>query len=263
MDCDRDHHDRDKTLTTTLRRSSFYLDTATLCGPYGSPYQQTNMAQFSDFAQSGMVASDLDDTTTYPYTAMSPIKTEDYDLVQNDFKQRQIKAILPGPPLDMPPFKAELDMSPVIDLARISPPFGAVGPDMLYFGPEGEAPASFPGDMTSLQLYPELNQPLMTMTPPESPIDAFSPHSNSTEEFDEQHMSSPETKYFHPEMEAVEVSEPESPMSPHHSTMDSDTARNHALYKDAMPSVDGLYHCPWETHSECNHKPEKLKCNYE
>lgn len=41
------------------------------------------------------------------------------------------------------------------------------------------------------------------------------------------------------------------------------TARDHPLYKSAQPSADGLFHCPWEGSSSCNHKPEKLKCNYE
>lgn len=46
-------------------------------------------------------------------------------------------------------------------------------------------------------------------------------------------------------------------------TNDGETARDHPLYKSACPSADGLYHCPWEGESSCNHKPEKLKCNYE
>ncbi|ORY63430.1 uncharacterized protein BCR38DRAFT_410357 [Pseudomassariella vexata] len=41
------------------------------------------------------------------------------------------------------------------------------------------------------------------------------------------------------------------------------SARDHPLYKSAMPKPDGLFHCPWEGHSSCNHKPEKLKCNYD
>ena len=40
-------------------------------------------------------------------------------------------------------------------------------------------------------------------------------------------------------------------------------ARDHHLYKTATPQADGLYHCPWEGDASCNHKPEKLKCNYE
>jgi hypothetical protein len=41
------------------------------------------------------------------------------------------------------------------------------------------------------------------------------------------------------------------------------TARDHPLYKNALPQADGLFHCPWEGRDNCNHKPEKLKCNYE
>jgi hypothetical protein len=43
------------------------------------------------------------------------------------------------------------------------------------------------------------------------------------------------------------------------------TARNHPLYHNVLPDADGLYHCPWENKpkSNCQHKPEKLKCNYE
>lgn len=40
-------------------------------------------------------------------------------------------------------------------------------------------------------------------------------------------------------------------------------ARDHPLYKNAYPQEDGLYHCPWENTPCCNHRPEKLKCNYE
>lgn len=41
------------------------------------------------------------------------------------------------------------------------------------------------------------------------------------------------------------------------------SARDHPLYRNAFPQADGLFHCPWEGQSGCNHKPEKLKCNYE
>ena len=41
------------------------------------------------------------------------------------------------------------------------------------------------------------------------------------------------------------------------------TARDHPLYQNVRPQGDGLYHCPWEGQSSCQHKPEKLKCNYE
>lgn len=43
------------------------------------------------------------------------------------------------------------------------------------------------------------------------------------------------------------------------------TARDHHLYHNVTPQADGLYHCPWEKDptSNCQHKPEKLKCNYD
>lgn len=44
---------------------------------------------------------------------------------------------------------------------------------------------------------------------------------------------------------------------------EGESARDHYLYKTAVPHADGLFHCPWEGHPSCNHKPEKLKCNYE
>lgn len=49
------------------------------------------------------------------------------------------------------------------------------------------------------------------------------------------------------------------------SSLDMDnTARDH-LYHNVTPQADGLYHCPWEKDPNflCQHKPEKLKCNYE
>jgi hypothetical protein len=41
------------------------------------------------------------------------------------------------------------------------------------------------------------------------------------------------------------------------------TARDHALYQNVTVHADGLYHCPWEGKEGCQHKAEKLKCNYE
>jgi hypothetical protein len=43
------------------------------------------------------------------------------------------------------------------------------------------------------------------------------------------------------------------------------SARTHYLYHNVTPQADGLYHCPWENKPEanCQHRPEKLKCNYE
>lgn len=40
-------------------------------------------------------------------------------------------------------------------------------------------------------------------------------------------------------------------------------ARVHELYHNVAPQSDGLYHCPWEGQDICQHRPEKLKCNYE
>ncbi|KAF7548417.1 hypothetical protein G7046_g8686 [Stylonectria norvegica] len=44
---------------------------------------------------------------------------------------------------------------------------------------------------------------------------------------------------------------------------EGESARDHDLYKKAAPMDDGLYHCPWEGQTSCNHKAEKLKCNYD
>ncbi|KAL3428236.1 C2H2 transcription factor [Phlyctema vagabunda] len=41
------------------------------------------------------------------------------------------------------------------------------------------------------------------------------------------------------------------------------SARDHPLYHNVTAHSDGLYHCPWEGQSTCQHKPEKLKCNYD
>lgn len=48
------------------------------------------------------------------------------------------------------------------------------------------------------------------------------------------------------------------------SALDIDnTARDHPLYHNVSAGPDAFYHCPWEGHASCQHKPEKLKCNYE
>ncbi|CAK7197394.1 hypothetical protein SEUCBS139899_000040 [Sporothrix eucalyptigena] len=44
---------------------------------------------------------------------------------------------------------------------------------------------------------------------------------------------------------------------------EGESARDHPLYKSATCQPDGFYHCPWEGKDNCNHKPEKLKCNYD
>jgi hypothetical protein len=43
---------------------------------------------------------------------------------------------------------------------------------------------------------------------------------------------------------------------------ESKLARTHPLYQ-ATPGKDDMYHCPEEGKPGCNHKPTKLKCNYE
>ncbi|KAJ3479984.1 hypothetical protein NLG97_g8175 [Lecanicillium saksenae] len=47
------------------------------------------------------------------------------------------------------------------------------------------------------------------------------------------------------------------------SSVESDSPREDSRYKNAVRSADGLFHCPWEGQPGCNHKPEKLKCNYD
>ncbi|KAH6897231.1 hypothetical protein B0T10DRAFT_526402 [Thelonectria olida] len=57
---------------------------------------------------------------------------------------------------------------------------------------------------------------------------------------------------------------PASPFpGPRRQNSEGESARDHDLYKKAAPLDDGLYHCPWEGTTSCNHKPEKLKCNYD
>lgn len=43
---------------------------------------------------------------------------------------------------------------------------------------------------------------------------------------------------------------------------ESSNAREHQYYSIG-PKDDGLYHCPFGIDGDCQHKPEKLKCNYE
>ncbi|VTO87010.1 unnamed protein product [Fusarium graminearum] len=50
---------------------------------------------------------------------------------------------------------------------------------------------------------------------------------------------------------------------PRRQNSDGESARDHDLYKKAAPFEDGLYHCPWEGQPSCNHRAEKLKCNYD
>ncbi|GAB7366522.1 hypothetical protein MBLNU230_g8513t1 [Neophaeotheca triangularis] len=47
------------------------------------------------------------------------------------------------------------------------------------------------------------------------------------------------------------------------SDIDEGRYRNHPLYSKG-PSSDGLFYCPWKDEPEkCQHKPTKLKCNYD
>ncbi|KAG5925715.1 hypothetical protein E4U42_004025 [Claviceps africana] len=48
-----------------------------------------------------------------------------------------------------------------------------------------------------------------------------------------------------------------------HGSDSESSARDHTLYKNVTPGPDGLFHCPWEGKASCNHKAEKLKCNYD
>ncbi|KAK7428541.1 hypothetical protein QQZ08_004979 [Neonectria magnoliae] len=56
---------------------------------------------------------------------------------------------------------------------------------------------------------------------------------------------------------------PPSFTGPRRQGSEGESARDHDLYKKAAPFEDGLYHCPWEGTPSCNHKAEKLKCNYD
>ncbi|KAM7223847.1 zinc finger protein GLI2 [Rhypophila decipiens] len=54
------------------------------------------------------------------------------------------------------------------------------------------------------------------------------------------------------------------PFSSRRLSGEGESARDHYLYKNVQPDkTDGLFHCPWEGQASCNHKPEKLKCNYD
>ncbi|KAL1875763.1 hypothetical protein VTK73DRAFT_9824 [Phialemonium thermophilum] len=44
---------------------------------------------------------------------------------------------------------------------------------------------------------------------------------------------------------------------------EGESARDHYFYRNPPTDADGLYHCPWEGDASCNHRPEKLKCNYD
>lgn len=62
----------------------------------------------------------------------------------------------------------------------------------------------------------------------------------------------------------VYESEPKPDSSHSHGSSEHENSpRDHPLYQRAAARPDGLYHCPWEGEPSCNHKPEKLKCNYD
>jgi len=53
------------------------------------------------------------------------------------------------------------------------------------------------------------------------------------------------------------------PFNARRQSSEGESARDHPLYKHVQTGPDGLFHCPWEGQPSCNHKAEKLKCNYE
>jgi len=68
----------------------------------------------------------------------------------------------------------------------------------------------------------------------------------------------------HPRLNGTSEASEESFRFVGRSSLEADnTARDHALYQNVTVQADGLYHCPWEGKEGCQHKPEKLKCNYE
>ncbi|KKF97091.1 hypothetical protein CFO_g540 [Ceratocystis platani] len=247
-------------------------------------YPATLSPTFGDFPTTGFLAHDSDheDAHTYGYGPLTPGQADDFMLSQSAFSMTRTSSgdlssgSKPRGPqttklsnmctMDNNPFKPDPSISP-IDFAQISPTFSTIPTDHLVFfkDPDVRSPPTFPGDIASLQLFPqEYNLPPSHFTPPESPVDAFSPR--SVEELEEQRVctSSPDKFFRGPDMESASSPDGEGAMSPaRRIKLDSETARDHALYRDAMPSADGLYHCPWEGTSDCNHKAEKLKCNYD
>jgi hypothetical protein len=63
--------------------------------------------------------------------------------------------------------------------------------------------------------------------------------------------------------ETSETSDKSFKMADRFSLEIDNTARDHSLYQNVTVHSDGLYHCPWEGQDGCQHRPEKLKCNYE
>jgi hypothetical protein len=92
---------------------------------------------------------------------------------------------------------------------------------------------------------------------------AQEPHSHVVEFFrTSQSLGTQNTYEDFAIMPGEEYSLPPSLCNRRHSN-EGESARDHPLYRTATTQADGLYHCPWEGESNCTHKPEKLKCNYE
>ncbi|KAL2111785.1 hypothetical protein VUR80DRAFT_9347 [Thermomyces stellatus] len=118
-----------------------------------------------------------------------------------------------------------------------------------------------------------------SFTPPQSPPDAdeawYQPSLGSSPESPPSDYGVPQpymgqdmglTGLAGGDLSAVSMTRENSytvPQTSRRSRSEGETARDHALYKNATPQADGLYHCPWEGTPECHHKPEKLKCNYD
>lgn len=80
----------------------------------------------------------------------------------------------------------------------------------------------------------------------------------------------PRQQHFNPELSRQGLPEGSSPVSnaSQENSVEAEklhnTYRSDPLYKSATMGSDGLYHCPFEgKDANCNHKPDKLKCNYE
>ncbi|EMC99194.1 hypothetical protein BAUCODRAFT_394514 [Baudoinia panamericana UAMH 10762] len=66
-----------------------------------------------------------------------------------------------------------------------------------------------------------------------------------------------------PDQDSLLTSEaPSARGTPQAGESDEGRHRTHHFYT-AVAQVDGLYHCPYEEEETCQHKPTKLKCNYD
>ena len=131
-------------------------------------------------------------------------------------------------------------------------------------------------DPTHMQYNPDASPQSWTasFTPPQSPHDvdewyqpslgSSSPESSPSDYYLGQDMGMPALAGG--DLSAVAMSRENSyamPQASRRPRSEGETARDHALYKNATPQTDGLFHCPWEGTADCHHRPEKLKCNYE